>query len=122
MISKEAIDSALAAHSQWKKRLNDAITAGKSEFNVDTVKKDNACQFGQWLNSLPDEIQKTQDYQNIKNLHAEFHITASEILGLALGGKKDEARNKLEPGGGYGRISGKLVLALSNWKDKLKKV
>lgn len=119
MVSKEAIDSALNAHAQWKIRLKDAIEQGQSEFKVDVVKKDNECQFGKWLHSLPESDRQTEDYQKIKTLHAEFHKTAGEILELAVTGQKDEAVKKLEHGGGYGRITGKLVLALNEWRSKL---
>ena len=119
MVNKEAIDAALTAHSQWKKRLQDAISTGTSEFKTDIVKRDDACQFGKWLNEISDDVKTTEDFIKIKTLHAEFHKVAGEILGLALSGKKDEALKKLEHGGGYGNISGKLVLALNNWKAKL---
>jgi hypothetical protein len=119
MISKEAIDSALTAHSQWKKRLQEAIEKGMSEFKVDVVNKDNACQFGQWLYSLPEKEKSSPDFIKVKDLHAEFHKTAAEILGLAINGKEEEALKKMEFGGGYGKITGKLILALNDWKEKL---
>ncbi|MGA7722535.1 MAG: CZB domain-containing protein [Ignavibacteriaceae bacterium] len=119
MITKEAIDSALTAHSLWKKRLQEAIEKGKSEFKVEEVKKDNACQFGKWLYSLPDADKKSREYEKIKSLHAEFHKTAASILKLGLSSRKEEALKRLEHGGDYGRITGKLVLALNDWKNKL---
>lgn len=119
MISKEAIDTALYAHSLWKKRLQEAIENGRSEFLVETVKKDNACQFGQWLYGLTEAEKGKEDFKNIQTLHAEFHKTAAEILALAVSGRKEEALKKIEFGGGYGKITGKLVLALNDWKSKL---
>lgn len=119
MVSKEEIDAALAAHSLWKKRLLDAITTGQSEFQVEIVKKDNACQFGKWLYSLPDEVKNETDFTKIKDLHAEFHKTAATILEFAVTGQKETALKKMETGGGYGSITGKLVLALNDWKIKL---
>ena len=88
MITKETIDAALTAHSFWKKRLLESIEKGQSEFKVDVVKKDDACQFGQWLYNLSTEEKNRLELINIKNLHAEFHITAASILDLALKGKK----------------------------------
>lgn len=119
MVNKETIDAALSAHAQWKKRLQEAISTGKSEFQADEVKKDNGCQFGKWLYAVTGDIVKSEDYIKVKSLHAEFHKVAAEILEFALTGKKEEALKKLQPGGGYGSISGKLVIALNNWKDKL---
>ena len=119
MVPIDAIDSALNAHAVWKKRLKDAIAKGTSEFNVEVVKKDNACQFGQWLYSLSTEDKSSKEFSDIRDLHSEFHKTAAEILDLALHWKKEEAQKKLEPGGGYSNISGKLILALARWKSKL---
>jgi hypothetical protein len=119
MISHETIDAALNAHSLWKKRLQEAIETGHSEFQVDVVKKDNACQFGQWLYGLPEKDKNGTDFNHIKELHAEFHKTAADILALAVNGKKEDALKKMEHGGGYGKITGKLVLALTDWKNKL---
>ncbi len=119
MVSKEAIDEALAAHGQWKKRLQDAVSTGQSDFDPNTVRKDNACQFGKWLYGLPLADTKSDDYATIKTLHAEFHAIAGEILALALAGQKQEAQKKLEFGGEYGNTSGKLALALQAWKAAL---
>jgi methyl-accepting chemotaxis protein len=119
MVTKEAIDSALTAHAQWKKRLQDAVSTGQSEFKPEVVKTDNACQFGQWLYGLPQGDTKSEDYSKVKTLHAEFHKIAGNILQLALSGKKEEALKKLEYGGEYGSTTGKLVLALQSWKEKL---
>jgi methyl-accepting chemotaxis protein len=119
MLTKDSIDAALAAHSQWKKRLLEAVSTGKSEFKPETVKLDNACQFGQWLYGMSDAEQKSEDYLKVKQLHAEFHKIAGSILQLAVSGKKDEAHAKLDPGGEYGKAAGKLVLALQTWKDRM---
>ncbi|HLP14740.1 MAG TPA: CZB domain-containing protein [Bacteroidota bacterium] len=119
MISKEAIDTALSAHAQWKSRLQNAIDAGSSEFKADVVTRDNACQFGQWLYGLTGDDVKSDDYSKVKNLHTEFHKIAGEILALALSGKKDQALKMLGAGGPYGSATGKLVLALQAWKTKI---
>ena len=120
MISTEAIDAALTAHTQWKKRLHDALKTGQSEFQVAVVKRDNACQFGQWLYGLSQEERNSDECKKVIELHAEFHKTAAEILDLALRGKKEEALTLLQFGGAYGIVSGRLVLALQAWKGKVK--
>lgn len=119
MVTKEAIETALAAHALWKKRLQDAIATGKSEFQPDIIKTDHACQFGKWLYDLPADDRKSEDYAKVKTLHANFHKIAGEILQLAISGKKEDASKKLESGGTYGSATGKLVLALQSWKEKI---
>lgn len=118
MVSKEAIDAALAAHAQWKKRLQDAIETGQSSFQVENVRKDNACQFGQWLYALPDTDRRDALFMKVRELHAAFHRTAGEILHLALSGKKAESLKAMEFGGPYGKATGDLILALQSWKQR----
>jgi methyl-accepting chemotaxis protein len=119
MITKEAIDLALNSHALWKERLLEAITIGQSEFQVSVVKRDNACQFGKWLYGISEDEKSSQEYKNIRNLHAEFHRIAGGILELALNGDTEEALKGLESGGSYQRISGRLVLVLNKWRDEL---
>jgi hypothetical protein len=118
MISSQLIDEALLAHAKWKKRLQDAIAIGSSEFQVETVRRDDACPFGQWLHSVQAHEQ-TEEYRKILQLHAEFHRTAAEILRSAVQGQRPKAEAMLGAGGEYSRISGTLVLALNTWKSKL---
>jgi hypothetical protein len=118
MVDKSQIDAALSAHAQWRNRLNEAIEKGTSEFQVDTVKVDNACQFGKWLYGLPPSDQNSEEAKKIKELHAAFHKVAAETLSMALSGKKEEANKSMQLGGNYNRASGKLVLALTDWKNK----
>jgi len=120
LITKEAIAAALSAHAQWKKRLQDAIATGKSEFTPSVVTKDNACQFGQWLYSLSPPDTLSVDFQKVKALHANFHKVAADILTLALTGKKSEALEMLEHGGAYVQATGKLVLALGAWQNTIR--
>lgn len=119
MTDVEAIDAALAAHAQWRNRLNEAIQKGHSEFKVDAVMVDNACQFGKWLYGLSAAEQASEQFKKVKELHAAFHKAAAQTLDLALKGKKDEAQKSLDLGGDYNRASGKLVLALKEWKEKV---
>ncbi|HEY4787076.1 MAG TPA: CZB domain-containing protein [Bacteroidales bacterium] len=119
MIDPKMIDKALIAHKEWKNRLENAINTGHSDFNPVAVKTDNACEFGKWLSSLPAEEKTSKDYTLVKDLHAEFHKTAGDILQLAVSGKKDDAIKKLSFGGTYGIASSKLCSALYDWKKKL---
>lgn len=119
MVSKEAIEAALAAHAQWKQRLQDAIATGQSTFQAENVRKDNACQFGQWLYAVSEADRNTPMFMKVRELHASFHRTAGEILHLAVSGKKAEALKALEFGGPYGKATGELVLALQTWKQQI---
>ena len=112
---KDQIQAAIAAHSQWKGRLLDAIKTGQSEFKPNTVKLDNQCAFGKWLYSLPREQQESQACKEIKEGHAKFHQSAGRVLDLALAGKKEDAEKEIAFGSEYSKNSSHLVATLTKW-------
>jgi hypothetical protein len=111
------ITSAIAAHSQWKQRLNDAIATGKSEYNPTTVRMDNQCSFGKWLYAATTEDRASEHYATVKALHANFHEATGEVLELALAGKKEEAKKATGFGSPYLLTSSRLVNALTKWSQ-----
>ena len=111
------IDKAIVAHGQWKQRLLSAITKGTSEFSVAQVQVDNRCDFGKWFYGLPDAVRETEHGKTVQRLHASFHAEAARILELALQGRIAEAEKSMEPGLPYARLTGQLVIALTNWKQ-----
>jgi methyl-accepting chemotaxis protein len=113
---EQQINKAMAAHNAWKQRLLDAIQTGSSEHDPAKVSKDNQCDFGKWLYSLPPAVQRTEHWQNVRALHAEFHKEAGRVLELALAGRQAEARQSMEPGGEFTRRSAALIEALIRWK------
>lgn len=119
MSFQDEIENALLAHATWKQRLNTAIVTGSSEFKASSVRMDNCCDFGKWFYSLPLALRGTSSAVTIQKLHAEFHAEAATILDLALKGKQEEALNLLNAGSHYNTISGKLYLALKQWKKLL---
>jgi hypothetical protein len=120
MVTRDAIDAALAVHAKWRARLESAIATGKSDFIPAVVAKDDACDFGRWLHTLAGEDVKTAHYAKVKSFHADFHAMAGKILNMAVSGRKADAQKALEPGGEYARIAGKLVMAMTVWKDSIK--
>ncbi|MCB9993328.1 MAG: CZB domain-containing protein [Hyphomicrobiaceae bacterium] len=114
-----SINNAICAHSMWKLRLYSAISSGKTDADVETVKCDNKCEFGKWLygSEIDPATKKGASYEGIRHLHAEFHKCAAEVLGHAVGGKKEDALFMF--GGEFSKRSNTLVRALTNWKHEL---
>ena len=113
------ISKAIAAHGQWKQRLVLAIARGTSELTVGQVQSDTRCEFGRWFHALPEALRETDQGKRIRVLHAAFHTEAGAILELALGGQAARAEKALETGGAFNRLSGQLVIALTQWKQEL---
>ncbi len=118
-IDKEQIDKALRAHGMWKARLQQAIQTGKMEVAVKDVSVDNVCAFGKWFYgpSIPESVKHSPQYQQIKEMHADFHKTAGLVAGLALKNNKREAEQLMATDGEFSRISFKLMSALLSWKN-----
>jgi len=117
MSTKDAITKGIGAHGMWKQRLIDAIKTGKSEWTPSVVCQDNQCDFGKWLYSCTASEKTSEHYENIKELHANFHKTAAEVLTLALAGKKNEAEAAIGNDSEYKSISASLTMEMIKWKS-----
>jgi hypothetical protein len=113
-----AITAAISAHSLWKQRLQQAAETGTSEFLPDNVCKNNLCDFGKWLQSLPPEARVSKHFTGVNALHAEFHQLAGQILKLAVGNQQHAAKAALAPNAELGRLSSRLTLAMLSWRDQ----
>lgn len=115
MSLKLKIAQSVTSHSEWKKRLIKAIDTGESEFTPERVCKDDNCEFGKWLYSCSVEDKSSEHYDKVKDLHAEFHKEAAEVLSLALANNKDAARKAISTGSNYLSISSKLTRQMMAW-------
>jgi hypothetical protein len=111
---KEQIFAALTAHTAWKQRLDQAIDAGIIDPSPSIIAKDNVCVFGKWLygESIPISIKQSPEYEDVRQIHAEFHKLTSEIAMLAVVGEKEKAKLSLAEGSEYLRLSDRLRSAL----------
>ena len=112
-VNLDVLQKAVSAHSAWKGRLRTAISSGKLDIPVATVKADNQCPFGKWLYGaeLSSSDKQTQQYQTVKQLHAQFHEEASRVAQFAVSGQRDAADKALS--GGFTRASAALMNALT---------
>lgn len=108
--------AAMASHFMWKKRLAEAIDTGESEWTPDFVRSCNNCQFGQWLETIPEDLRDPM-YENVDTLHRDFHIAAADVLELALKGEQAEARARTSMSSGFAKASMYLVQALGEWRS-----
>lgn len=122
-VFEDQISSAIASHSRWKAEIAVAIETGRSEWTPDIVAGCGWCNFGTWLESVPDELRDAA-FENVYRVHQEFHLKAADMLRLALAGDKDLARDGIARGSPYARVSTELISALVAWrlrnKDKFK--
>jgi hypothetical protein len=118
MSFNEVINSAVAAHGQWKQKLRQAIDTGQCESTPEKVKQDNNCAFGKWLYDRIDSSAKSSVYyKDVVDLHAQFHREAGTILELALSGDKGQANEKMKLGSEFSKTSAALTTKMKEWRD-----
>ncbi len=121
MIDGSQIDHGIAAHARWKYRLFDAAKTGESEWTVAQIRSYTECEFGRWLATLSAAERESEPCKVVMELHREFHGAASEVLGLALQGKTEEAEAAIALNSPFSIVSANLTAAMTAWKDSLGK-
>ena len=114
---KEEIRDAVGAHGAWKRKLKNAITTGKIDVEISTIKADKQCSFGKWLYgpTITEKQKNSEHYSKVQELHAVFHETAAKVAQLAISGEKAHAMNMLEANGEFTIASAELTTSMMAW-------
>lgn len=113
------IRDAIKVHAAWKQRLNAVIQTGQSELTVALVCQDNHCRLGQWLYSLNEPTKATHRWQCVRQLHADFHVHAANVMELALAGKVSAAKAATSYSSGFAQTSARLTAELHAWQKEV---
>jgi hypothetical protein len=78
------------------------------------IAEDNLCVFGKWLygEEIPVHVKQSSEYEEVRQIHAQFHKFTAQIAMLAMVGEKEKARLMLEDGSEYLKLSDRLRSAL----------
>lgn len=89
---------ALEAHTAWTRRLEEKICGVNNEqLNVATVASDCECKLGKWIHgTAKQQFGGLADYEELRRVHADFHLKAGEILNNVLNGEQDRASSNLK--------------------------
>lgn len=92
--------SAIEAHVRWKVRLEAHIAGrGEEDLNPELVGRDDQCALGKWIyGSGGAQYAAHPGFQELRDIHAQFHQNAAEVVRLANAGKPDEARAYMNQG------------------------
>jgi methyl-accepting chemotaxis protein len=113
----DGISKATHAHTQWFSKMQNAIRTGASDFDPSKVVTDNNCEFGKWMyGPLAAHRGGTAIFEEIKDLHAEFHKETGRILDMALRGDKVGATKLIAADSMSKQLSGGLVKKLTELK------
>jgi methyl-accepting chemotaxis protein len=92
----EVLTAARDAQNAWGARLREAIDSGQSSMSTEQAGSDDQCAFGKWLHA-PGEFRTSQPerWQQIHDLHDQFHREAAQVLKLATTGQKRQATERM---------------------------
>ena len=92
------IDTAIAAHENWKLRLQSYLNGNSTEnLQADVVCLDDRCDLGKWIYSTGRaKLGSFPGFTALQGHHKMFHYAASNVVALAQAGKTDEAHKMLE--------------------------
>jgi len=113
------VDSAIAAHENWKLRLTNHLNGTSSEqFDPAVVCMDDRCDLGKWLHGAGRErLGKYPAFSVLVARHKYFHIQASTVLLQKQAGDNEAAEKTLNSSFKHG--SNQVVLLLKELKRGL---
>jgi len=116
-VNQETLLNAIATHSGWTTKLRAMIESGKINTTAGTIKLEEQCEFGRWLDGsqFSGAENQTEQYRQVRKLHARFHEEAARIVQLAVSRQKREAESAMSPSSEYAHISSALTEALRTW-------
>ncbi len=113
------IDTAIAAHENWKLRLQNYLSGNSEEvLRPEVICLDDQCDLGKWLHGPGQQrLGKYPSFSVLIARHKYFHIQASSVVAMAQANDKDKATQTLE--GSYRYASSQVVLMLKDLKRGL---
>jgi len=110
------IDAAIAAHKNWKLRLDNYLAGQSSEdLRPEMICVDNACALGKWIYSGGQETMgKVPFFKMLITWHKRFHLEASSVVSLMQANRKPEAQALLI--GSYAHVSDQVIRVLETLK------
>ena len=92
------IQTAMAAHENWKLRLQAYLDGRSSEqFSPEIICFDNHCDLGQWIHGKGQaNLGKFSGFTALLEHHKMFHYAASNVVALSQAGKEADAHKMLD--------------------------
>jgi len=113
------IDTAIAAHENWKLRLRNYLDKKSAEdLKPEVVCLDDRCDLGKWLHgSGRQRLGRYPAFSVLIARHKFFHLQASTVVALAQAGDREKANQTLDTI--YRHASNQVVLLLKELKRGL---
>jgi hypothetical protein len=110
------VSAVIAAHVQWKKKLEGYIEGSGEPLEASVVGSDRHCQLGKWLAGEGRAYESSAEYREARDMHARFHTCAAEVVRAVQRDDREGARRLLAPRSEFRRCSEALVRLLASLK------
>jgi len=106
------IETAIAAHENWKLRLRNYLDGKSTEqLSPEVVCLDDRCDLGKWLHGPGGQrLGKYPAFTMLIAWHKYFHVQASTVIALSQSGDKTKAEETLKTSYEHGSIQTVLLL------------
>lgn len=122
-VSSTGVDfmAAIEAHVRWKVRLENYIEGTSTEkLDAEIVGMDNQCPLGKWIYGVGGEKYSANLlFQEIREIHADFHQCSAGIMRRADAGDKEGAIDALHHGEHF-KLSQRIKVKLARLHVELK--
>ena len=90
--------AALDAHSAWTRRMEAKLEGTSDEpLEVADVAPDDLCTLGRWIHGpARQRFGGTEAFENLQQVHADFHLKAGEVLNDVLNDNREKAREGIK--------------------------
>ncbi len=112
-------DEAIAAHSAWKNKLKAYLRKPDQSLNASVVASDNQCALGKWLYAEGAKHSALPEFKELKNLHANFHRAAGELIRRADAGESVAEEAALGANSPFSTTSTHVVQMILQLKHKV---
>lgn len=112
-----SFDVAIKNHLAWKSRLEKYVTNPDGALTEEEVCADNICKLGMWIYSQEERYQNLSEWIDLKDKHARFHQTASEVVRNANLGIRNF--DFIQDDSVYTRKSVEAINAINIFKNKI---
>ena len=112
-------DHAIAAHSEWKRKLAKYLANPDHSLKPEEVGSDNRCELGKWLAGEGKKLAKLPEYATAVADHARFHKVAGEIVRRANAGQKVAEEVALGAKSEFASASSAVVRSIMALKAKV---
>ena len=89
--------SPFRAHAEWMAGLREFIY-GNGHMEPEHVSRDDKCEIGAWLYGDGKRYRHLREYEDAREVHAELHRHAGDVVILVRAGHRTEAGANIAPG------------------------